>query len=103
MRTPRPGACDAEPVLRQDYAQYRKAMRRLFNAVDPIALIRGGAPDDEYEPEINALLKWRKVVTPQQVLEVFQRSYAMPITDDEARRLATGIAEIRREFGYTTE
>lgn len=98
-------ACATSPyvVLRKDYADYREALRRLFNQVDPMALSQGGAPHDEYDPEISDLLKWRKAVTPKHVAEAFQRWFGMPITEADAARLAEGIAQIREDFGYADE
>ena len=93
----------AVQVLRKDYSEYREAMRRLFNEVDPIALIKGGAPHDEYDPEIGDLLKWPRPVTADQVVDVFQRWFGMPISQVDAQRLAQGIAQIRDAFGYPTE
>ncbi|GAA1475655.1 hypothetical protein GCM10009623_01010 [Nocardioides aestuarii] len=87
-------------MLRRDYGEYRDAMRRMVNDVDPIALIKGGAPADEYDPEISELLKWRTVVTLERVHEVFQRAFEMPISDDDARRIAEGIGRVRENFGY---
>ncbi len=90
-------------MLRKDHADYREAMRQLFNKVDPMALIRGGAPPDEYDPEITDLLKWRRPVTREHVADVFQRWFGMPIAEADAARLADGIAQIRRDFGYAEE
>jgi hypothetical protein len=87
-------------VLRGDYADYRQAMRELFNQVDPMALIDGGAPEDEYDPEIGDLLRWRKPVTSQDISSVFERWFSTSIASEDAARLAAGIARIRADYGY---
>ena len=90
-------------VLRGDYGDYRYAVMQLFATVDPMGLVAGGAPDDEYEPEINELLKWRRPVTAEDVREVFRRMFAPDgrVSKRDAALLAEGIATIRDEFGYT--
>jgi len=54
---------------------------------------KAGAPEDEYDPEVRELVKWRKAVTAEQVGAVFLRwfgeSGVMP--SDMAARIADGI------------
>ena len=91
-------------MLRKDYADYRWAMTQLFAEVDPVGLIcDDGAPIDEYEPEINALLKHRSQVSPAQIQEVFAAMLGDDLGDvsaDNAAKLADGIEKIRRRLGY---
>lgn len=63
-------------------------------------LIDDGAPEDEYDPEIGDLLRWRKAVSAQDVLSVFERWFSTSIASEDAVRLAVGIARIRTDFGY---
>jgi hypothetical protein len=84
-------------VARGDYGEYRWAVTQLFASVDPLRLLAAGAPDDEYEPEIDRLLRWRDRVDVADVYHVFEDQ---AISSVDASRLAAGIAEIRARFGY---
>lgn len=78
---------------------YFLAVRAVVNNEDPVGLIAMGAPDDEYEPEIEDLIKWREPATPEAVGEVFLRwfgSGAGDLTNESAARIASGINDIRR-------
>jgi hypothetical protein len=37
------------------------------NREDPVGLLGAGAPEDEYDPEVEELIKWRGAVTAEQV------------------------------------
>jgi hypothetical protein len=45
------------PRRSQKYDDAYAAIRALVNAADPIGLIQGGAPEDEYDPEVNDLVR----------------------------------------------
>ena len=78
---------------------YFLAVRALVNAEDPVRLIALDCPEDEYDAEIEDLVKWRTEVTAEQVAEVFLRWFgedgAMP--EDMASRIASGINEARAQ------
>ena len=82
-----------------EVSAYFLAARTVVNREDPVGLLGAGAPEDEYEPEIRDLIKWRKAVTAEQVSAVFLRwfgeSGAMPT--DMAARIADGINQARAE------
>ena len=64
-----------------------------MNREDPVGLLGMGAPEDDYDPEVRDLVKWRKAVKAEQVSAVFLRwfgeSGVMP--PDMAARIADGI------------
>ena len=72
---------------------YFLTARTAVNREDPVGLLGMGAPEDEYDPEVRDLVKWRKAVTAEQVSAVFLRwfgeSGVMP--PDMAARIADGI------------
>ena len=73
------------------------AARAVVNAEDPVGLLAMDAPEDEYDPEVMDLVKWRGAVTPERVIDVlvhwFGEEYRPP--DDMAFRIATGINDAR--------
>ena len=72
---------------------YFLTARTAVNREDPVGLLGMGAPEDEYDPEVRDLVKWREAVTADQVRAVFLRwfgeSGVMP--PDMAARIADGI------------
>jgi len=52
---------------------YFLAARTVVNREDPAGLLGFGAPEDEYDPEVEDLIKWREAVTADQVTAVFRR------------------------------
>ena len=72
---------------------YFLTARTAVNREDPVGLLGMGAPEDEYDPEVRDLVKWRKAVTAEQVSAVFLRwfgeSGVMP--PDMAARIADGV------------
>ncbi len=43
-------------ILKEEYRRLHSALREIVNKEDPIGLIGMGAPADEYDPEISAIL-----------------------------------------------
>jgi len=79
---------------------YFLAVRAVVNREDPIGLIAMDAPEDEYDPEVEDLVKWRRPVTAARVAEVFLHWFGSgtgEISDDEAARIAAGINRARLE------
>ena len=70
---------------------YFLAARAVVNRVDPVGLIGLRAPDDEYDPEMEDLIKWREAVTAERVMGVFIRWFGPEtgeMTPDNAARIA---------------
>lgn len=77
---------------------YFLAARAVVNEVDPVGLIAMDCPEDEYDADVEDLIKWRKPVTPERVAEVFIRWFGPEsgtLTPLDAERIATGINAAR--------
>ena len=77
---------------------YFLAAREVVNEVDPVGLIGMGCPEDEYDPEIEDLIKWREPVTADRVAQVFVRWFGPEsgtMLASEAVRIAEGINAAR--------
>lgn len=78
---------------------YFLAVRAVVNGEDPVGLIAMGAPDDEYDPEIEDLITWRGPVSPESVAEVFHRWFgegAGDLSHAAAARIASRVNDARR-------
>jgi hypothetical protein len=80
-------------MLAMERSAYFLAARTVVNREDPVGLLDGGAPNDEYDPEVEDLVKWRKAVTAGQVGAVFLRWFGESgvMSSDMAARIADGI------------
>ena len=82
-----------------ELSAYSLAARAVVNREDPAGLLGMGAPEDEYDPEIQDLIKWHEPVTAEQVSAVFLRWFgetgAMP--SDAAARIAEGVNQARAQ------
>jgi hypothetical protein len=88
-------------VSNRDYPTYREAVEASFATVDAVGLIGSGAPQDEYLPEIDELLKWGRPVTIDDVIDVFLKYFGEPagrISAEEAAALAAGIDQLRNTY-----
>ena len=50
------GSKEDAKTLKAKYRQLHRAVREIVNKEDPIGLIGMGAPAEEYDPEISAIL-----------------------------------------------
>jgi hypothetical protein len=68
-------------------------IREMINAEDPVGLLALGAPEDEYDPQVVDLIKWRQAVTADQVRSTFRKWFeeSGDLSDDVAARLAVAI------------
>lgn len=77
---------------------YFLAVRAVVNEVDPVGLIEMGAPDDEYDSEVEDLIKWREPVTADRVAEVFTKWFGPEngaMTPRKTARIVDGISTAR--------
>lgn len=81
-------------------------VKRIVNAADPIGLLRQGAPDDEYHPEIDEIAFWLPKWKCRTVTQTHAVVYGVFVTWFGARvagprgayrRIATEIHELRRQ------
>jgi hypothetical protein len=78
---------------------YFLAVRAVVNREDPAGLLSFGAPEDEYDPEVEDLIRWRQAVTPDEVTDVFRRWFGDQgvILAEMAARIAAGIKQARAQ------
>lgn len=69
----------------------------VVNREDPAGLLGFAAPEDEYDPKVDDLIKWRESVTADQVTAVFRRWVGDVIPSDMAARIADGIKQARAQ------
>ena len=76
---------------------YFLAARSVVNAEDPAGLLAMDAPEDEYDVQVEALIKWREPVTPIQVADVFNAWFGpeWTLSTEVAERIAHGVNEAR--------
>lgn len=79
------------------------AARAVVNAEDPIGLLDMDAPVDEYDPQVADLVKWRKALTPDDVVDVFVRWFGDDngLPSEMATRIADGINDARLRLPAT--
>lgn len=87
----------SEPDEISTYSALRRAVKAAVDALDPEGLLRMGAPDDEYDSEVDeftARLAQGDVVTSDSVRAIWARWFGSSTRDQEnledlARRLLT--------------
>ena len=72
------------------------AVREVVNAEDPADLLSGGAPEDEYDPEVEAIVARREAVSADDVAEIFQEYFGEDARLDHAtaERIARAVAAL---------
>ena len=72
----------------------RDDMIRILAEADPVGLIAGGAPQDEYSAEADAILELRGVPQVTEITGIFAVSFSEPgaCTRDTARWIAEEMA-----------
>jgi hypothetical protein len=78
---------------------YFLAVRAVVNREDPVGLLAIGAPDDEYDPEVQELVTTGDAVTAEQVRAVFLRWFGAPgvMSPEVAARIADGVSRARAQ------
>lgn len=78
---------------------YFSAVRAVVNGEDPVGLLGAGAPVDEYDPEVTALVEQPSPVDAQRVHDVFAHYFGdvSAISVEAAKNIAVGASRARRE------
>ncbi len=81
--------------------EYRAALLELFRAEDPARLIKLGAPDDEYEPEVDSVVGWTTGATQSRVSRLLHQWFGSwgSLSAADAERLADGILRLQLQYG----
>ncbi len=57
-------------------AEVRERMREIMNRYDPLRLLKMGAPDDEYVPEIKRIIpRLRRITTVDQLQDIIYKTF----------------------------
>lgn len=79
---------------------YLLRARAVVNAEDPIWLLAMGAPEDEYDPEVQDLMSRKTTITPARVREVFLKWFGGDtgrLGGPTVERLTAGLEAVRKE------
>jgi hypothetical protein len=89
----------------QKYDDAYAAIRVLVNEADPIGLIEGGAPEDEYDLEVNDLVRLVLRADPFEQKDVdavwvrwFGDTYRTARTTKRSRALTAALRELQSRF-----
>ena len=75
--------------LRQQYGEFRESFITILASYDPLGLVAMGAPDNEYDIEVDAVLFRMKEAASMDILstiiyEEFVRCFSLPPTHPKA-------------------
>lgn len=86
----------------EHYTRAFHEVRRVVNEHDPIGLLAGGAPVDEYESEVSDLVRLVMRAQPlseEEVDAVWRRWFGDEYSlGDGAKRLSDALAELQRQL-----
>jgi hypothetical protein len=56
---------------KEDYKRAQLLVKKIVNAWDPCGLLQGGAPEDEFDPEINDIVRLLpRIKSPDEAIKV---------------------------------
>lgn len=75
-----------------DYKEMYKKVQQVINSVDPVGLVSGGAPEDEYDSQVNKIITLLQTdleieTLTEEIHKIFIGSFGEETAGDKAKYL----------------